>query len=129
MDLDALAEMMGLEAEAEAPPAPLPEAAVASLRETCDRYVRGNPFKVGDLVTARKGFNVKGGGDPHIVVELVGDAMAPPPRFVGDESAHGKSFYGARLDIRVAHISRGQMIMHWAESWQYEPYALPVEAS
>lgn len=129
MNLEALAEMMGIEAEDEAPPAPLPEAAVASLRETCDRYVKGNPFKVGDLVTARKGFNLGFAGDPHIVVELVGDAMAPPPRFVGDESAHGKSSYGARLDMRVAHISRGALVMHWSESWQYEPYALPGEAA
>lgn len=104
----------------DAPAVPLPEAAVASLRETCDRYVAGCPFAVGDLVTPRKDFNMKGAGDPQIVVEVAATPIRP---FDGD---HGSHAFGPRLDIRFATIARGDLIMFWCESWQYEAYVLPV---
>jgi hypothetical protein len=98
---------------------PLPEAAIATLKEVCERYVAGCPFRVGDVVTPRRGYAVAAEGRPHVVVEIAD----PPIRNFSDGSgSYGSNSYGVRIDIRVAHIHRGRLIMHWAESWQFEPY-------
>jgi hypothetical protein len=110
----------------DAAPALLPEAVIADLRELCARYTAGCPFRVGDLVTPRRGYSLSGSGDPRIIVEV-----APTPIRNFDSAADCEEWasntFGARLDIRVAHISpRGQMVMHWGESWMYEPYTGPA---
>jgi hypothetical protein len=106
-------------------PAPLPEAAIADLRELCSRYTAGCPFRVGDLVTPRGGYNLRGPGDPHIVVE-VADVPVRNLDNSADSSGWASCAFGARLDIRVAHIQNGKMTMHWSESWMYEPYTGPA---
>ena len=100
------------------PPRPLPEAQIATLREICARYTAGCPFAVGDLVTPRAGVNVRGAGEPHIVVEIADEPHRP---FDGSGTS---SSYGNRLDMRTAGLAGDNetMVMHWVESWTFEPY-------
>jgi len=101
------------------PPRPLPEAQIATLREISARYTAGCSFAVGDLVTPRAGTNLKDDGEPHIVVEI---AAEPHRSFGPDVDATGSHAYGKRLDMRVAHIAGVYAVMHWVESWCFEPY-------
>lgn len=104
---------------------PLPEAQVATLLEVAARYAAPVPFKVGDLVTPRKGYNIRDAGDPHIVLEV---PKFPIRNFaMGDDpSAFGSAFFGARLDIRVGTFDRGHVAAYWGESFRYEPYTGPM---
>jgi hypothetical protein len=106
-------------------PALLPEAVIADLKELCSRYTAGCPFRVGDLVTPRRGYNALGAGTPHIVIEVRSEPIrnfdVAQPGFLSSDH------FGARIDIRVAHIDHGTtMVMHWGESWMYEPYTGPA---
>lgn len=119
MSPDMFAMMLGGE-EAERPSPPIPEALIATLRETLDRYLKVCPFKVGDLVTPCAGFSLVGAGEPFIVTDTSErNMMNAIPRFDGNPASHA---YGARIDMRVAHWLEGHIIMHWVESWQFEKY-------
>lgn len=124
--LDMLREMGGAEFEdrEERAPSSPPDVLCKTLREVADRYAAGCQFKVGDLVTPRKGYNIKDEGRPHIVVDVrhnaVADLTVPP-----DTGEIGNVTFGSRMDIRTAHEARGTMVMHWNESWQFEPYTGP----
>jgi hypothetical protein len=93
-----------------------PKAAIALMREFARAYAAGNVFKVNDLVTPRKWSDMKGPGNPHIVVEV---ADAPIRVFQG--SPFGSTF-GNRQDIRVISVMDGDVTPFWAESWAFEPY-------
>ncbi|WP_051949290.1 hypothetical protein [Methylosinus sp. PW1] len=97
-------------------PSILPEAAIARLREAGERYAVGNLFRIGDIVTPRKDSDVKGAGDPHVVIETK-DSSKAEFAFVG---APGSNTFGQRLDLRVLHISNDRIVPHWVESWQFE---------
>lgn len=99
-------------------PAILPEAAIMRLKEAADRYIAGNPFKVGDIVTPRPGMNVAGAGKPHVVIAVRAD---PQPVWDGEP---GSNAHGMCFDIRVASISgRPDRVMaHWCESWSFQPF-------
>lgn len=102
----------------EAPP--LPEAEIETLREVCGNYTNPCPFRIGDIITPRQGYNITNAGRPQIVVEI-----ADPPHRNFETilpDAHSSQAWGSRLDIRVAHYGNGTLIMHWVESWQFEPY-------
>lgn len=95
---------------------PLPEAQVATLREVLDRYTSPCPFKVGDLVTARAGMNVKGAGEPHIVLEV----FATPIR--SHENPGSNTFVG-RFDMRVATFPNASNVACFSvESFTFERY-------
>jgi len=97
---------------------PLPEAQVETLKEIAARYAHCD-FKVGDLVTPRQGFNVKGSGHPHIVVEVAPfDSPVVP---TGEEA--GSCTFGARYTMRVASLCQGSSYAaHWVEHWAFETY-------
>lgn len=120
MSIEELAAMIGGSQDKEAPK-PLPEAAVATLREAFDRYAAGCPFKPGDLVTPRKGFNHGGAGDPSIVLEVPDEAVRPFD--ASDPRSTANHTFGARLDMRVATIQDGDVVAYWDESWAFEPYS------
>jgi hypothetical protein len=98
-----------------------PDVLCTTLTEVADRYISPCEFKVGDLITPRAGYNTKGAGEPFIVVEVFDKpirALAPVEN-VDDLGSH---LFGAKIDIRVAHEMKGDLIMHVGESWTYEPY-------
>jgi len=95
----------------------LPEAAIMRLREAASAYAVGCPFKVGDIVTLRKGYNIKGDGDPAIVVEV-----ASVPHRTFDDQDPGAQLFGMRLDMRTVCIRGDRVCAHWQESWHFEPY-------
>lgn len=102
---------------------PLPEAQVATLREVAARYTAPCPFKVGDIVTAKAGYNTAGEGDPHIVLEIAG---VPVRNFeTGDDPRNSSSMaFGRRMDMRVACFvdADGSINAFWVESWIFEPF-------
>lgn len=102
-------------------PLPLPEVQVSTLQEAFKRYEDGCSFKAGDLVTPRAGYNYKGVGKPHIVLEV---AAAPVRVFeISSNVRTGSSNFGERLDVRVAcHDDDGDIVAFWQESWRIEPY-------
>lgn len=101
-------------------PKPLPEAICATLREVFGRYVRQNPFKAGDLVTPVADSDMKGSGEPHIVLEV---RARPEPDFTASDPRHsGNNAYGRRNDMRVASSVGDSISQHWVESWQFERY-------
>jgi hypothetical protein len=56
-----------------------PGAAMMRLGEAAPRYTRANPFHAGDWVTPIKDSDVKGHGDPHLVIETeAADGLRPP---------------------------------------------------
>lgn len=94
---------------------PLPEAAVETLKDLYQRYTGKHPFKPGDIVTPRKGYGLRGAGHPCIVLEI-------PKEPIRDMKAETHNMnYGSRLDMRVATIEKGGIVIpFWSESWQYQ---------
>ena len=103
--------------EAKAGPKILPEAAIARMREVAAKIASPSPFGVGDLVTPCAWAATRGAGEPHIVVEI-----GTFGRATGGHTEPGAVSYGAILDMRVLSISRDDVVAHWVESWQFEPY-------
>lgn len=97
----------------------LPEAAIETLKEVAARYVADCPFKVGDIVTPRRGFSVRGAGRPNVVLEVIG---APIRNFVTFEPDHtGLNSFGRKIDMRVVEAD-GNIRAFWVESWAFEAY-------
>lgn len=123
-DLSELFRDAGIGPEEDAPRAsrPIDEAVIATLREIQERYSTGCPFKPGDMVTPRKGYNLKHAGEPHIVLEV----FSEPIRFTPQSSDYGSTYYGSRLDMRVCCLSGMRntydYVCFCSESWCYEPF-------
>jgi hypothetical protein len=100
----------------DSPPTP-PDVLAHTLLEIFARYAAGNPFKPGDLVTPRKNYNIRGAGQPHVVVEIL-DGAALAEREAGS-IAH-------RADMRLVCEERGEIAPFLGESWCFERYAGPV---
>lgn len=97
-------------------PKPLPEAVLMDLKEAAARYVEPCRFKVGDVVTAIKGGDTKGQGEPHVVIDTLEN---PQPIFVGQP---GSNAFGQRFDMRVIHRFDDKITTHWVESAGFEPW-------
>lgn len=111
------------EGQTDAKPAILPEAAIMRLREFAENYGK-NPFKVGDLVTPRKGTKVRGAGYVHLVV----DVGPNEPQFISGASSGTVSF-GNFANIRVAVIDDSNISTYWCEAHEFEPYTGAAAAS
>lgn len=79
-------------------------------------FLSGCSFKPGDLITPRKGTNMKGAGKPHVVLEV---RDRPDPIFIDEP---GTTQFGARCDLRVASFYGDTMARHWVESIDFDPY-------
>lgn len=82
-------------------------------------WIRGNPFKPGDLVTPRAGHNIRGHGKPMVVLEVF------PPGSLTDASSSEREYSGnfvRRPNMRVLTIADGHFVPFLAESFAYEPY-------
>lgn len=108
-----IARMSGNEAPEPRPPALIVEA----LRDQAQFYARENPFKVGDIVTPRKGTTYRGDGEAHIVIEV--NELADYDFTVKDASS---TAYGRKPDIRVLSWMKGHWPSHWVESACFEPW-------
>jgi len=101
-----------------------PEVLCLTLREVAERYNSDCAFKVGDLVTPRAHYNVRGAGRPHVVVEV----FATPVRnydCVESVSDIASQAFGSKNDIRVVAEDREQIVPFVVESWKFEPYTGP----
>lgn len=98
---------------------------IMELKEFLSKFKRPNPFKVGDIITPRKGSPYRGADSPHIVVEILTDS----DRYL--EGNSGSNAYGAVHDIRVAHMEQSgenswTPIMHCVESCYFELFEQPA---
>ena len=97
------------------------EKQLEALVEAAERYGSENHFSVGDLVTAREGYNLAHAGRLAIVVNKYEE---PNWAFNVHESA-GSAAYGRRLDMRVmTMVDDETIICFWVESWTYEFHPL-----
>lgn len=106
------------------PPKPFPmhSVAITTLREWQAGYDQA--WKVGDIVTPRKGSKMKGVGQPHIVVEVKARAMGLP---TADGEPSSPNF-GALLDTRIMGFTpHGNVMCWWMESWELERYDPAME--
>jgi hypothetical protein len=129
MDLATLLEGMADKLDREPPARPSDTQLVAQvmdIRDLADRYAKGNPFKVGEVVTPRANAPVHGHATPHVVVEAL-----DTPHWVYGEDSPSSSGWGRRIDIRTAYFSaeRGFIALTWGESHDYEPYTGPMPDS
>ena len=95
-----------------------PDVLAHTLQELCARYVAGNPFKRGDLVTPRPGYGVKGERRPHIVLDVFESTRKIPDDYRGNMAMWP--------DMRVACENRGDIVAFLGESLAYQPYDGPV---
>ena len=91
-----------------------------SLSELAARYSVPNPFQRGDLVTPRRGYNLKGAGRPCVVLDVF------PPMVPKEDKGGFIDFNDMRI-ARVIKNSGGQNIVKvYAESIDYERYMGPI---
>lgn len=98
----------------------LPEALKERIAEGARLYATSLhhcPYEVGDWVTPRNGFSIKGHGNPYMVVDLL---MNPAPAFMAGEP--GNASHGRRMDMRVLTMIQDNIVGFWVESYQYEQY-------
>jgi hypothetical protein len=101
------------------------------VKENAERYLSTNPWKPGDLVTARKGVNLKGAGTPHIVVDALptyvyvdnvrhyqGGKGMDDHHLLNNDVGNGRP----RLNTRVLSLRGDEVIPMWLEHWQLETY-------
>jgi hypothetical protein len=106
----------------ESTPRPLHDAQIMNCREYLKIYLEPNPYKVGDLVTPRKGYGLYNEGEPHIVIEVFPRPITMWGRY--DPRLVGFPELGQSIDIRVAALGNDNMTMvSWVNaSFRYEPY-------
>lgn len=99
-------------------PRPVHEAQIMELRAMLERYAAPNRFNVGDIVTPRKGANIVGAGEPHIVLEV----LEQPHRSWDWES--GSSQFGRLLTMRVGCLANDDesYVAYAVEHHAFEPY-------
>jgi len=95
-------------------PPPCDEAMVDVLRELGAAYAAPPP-KVGDLVTPRPGVNLRGVGQPHLVVEV----FDPPVHLDGP---HATPWERRPIDLRVIGWLTGDYVASHMERWQVVPW-------
>lgn len=102
-------------------PRPQHEAQIDELRRAFSDYeVGAERFKPGDLVQAKKNSQYHNPGEPVVVAETRPDAE---PFFGMIATEAGSNSFGGRQDMRVLLINDfGDIVAHWVESFQFEPY-------
>lgn len=97
------------------------DAQIKDLIAIKERYTEGCPFKVGDLVTPRKGFNLRGVDQPAIVLQV----LEKPLQDLSNSAEQMNScMYGCKIDMRVLRYSDSKTIVAWwEESWKFRKYS------
>ena len=121
-----LREKYGSNEDAESMPRPILEAIITTLKEVAEVYQRPCPYKVGDIVTPRRGRGYVNPGWPSVVLEIAD----PPHRNFDEKGGPSSALYGRKLDMRIAQYQQsGEVVAYWIESVDYEPHdgTLPKE--
>lgn len=96
------------------------DAVLADLEELKTLYLADCPYKVGDVITPRKGSPQRGRGVPYVVVEVFDQ---PVRRAWGGDEIIGSPIEYSKLDLRVLSITGSGCRAPWmVESWMYEPW-------
>ncbi len=93
------------------------EQQVEALSAMAARVSAACPFKAGDLVTVRKGMDVRGAGKLHVVVEVLSEPV------VDRSSEPGSNRYLNRYTMRVAHFCGADMTIHAVSHEVFEPWS------
>lgn len=109
-----MSRLMGQQQQEEPPKTP-PDILAHTLLETYQRYINGNPFSPGDLVTSRRNHgSLMWQGAPHIVLDVF------QPMEMVDLMYDGRPT--VRPDMRILTESNGELMPYLAESIFYEPW-------
>lgn len=81
-----------------------------------ERCLTEDVFKPGDLVTPRPEANLKGAGQPHIILEINRQA----PQFNG--ATPGGTTWGRKPEIRVMAMYGETFAIFWCEMHEYEAW-------
>jgi hypothetical protein len=92
------------------------EALVMTMKEVYARYHTLCPFKPGDLITPRAGFNYRGAGEPQIVLEVLETPL------IEWDSQRGTTH--RRCDMKIAMLC-GCIGTVLVESFAFEAYVEP----
>lgn len=92
------------------------DACLAALRDQARRIVEPCPFKAGDLITVRPSADVKGAGNPHIVVEV----LAEPVTDMKAES--GSNQFLRQYTMRVCHFHGNSLTVHAVDHACFEAW-------
>lgn len=116
MSLTELLAAMEKGSTAEGRPPAMAAEVLLAYGATYAAFLTGCRFSAGDLVTPLRNSNMKGAGDPHVVLEV---RSAEQPYFTDETSSTG---FGRRLDMRVASFYGDTIARHWVESIDFEPF-------
>lgn len=95
------------------------------LQQAAKDYASGNPFKIGDIVTPREGYNIIKAGEPCVVIEAIDAIEGNGINFHGEVNPSAPDF-GRRLDLRVLRLfdeperNVRDIMAFWCESWTFE---------
>ncbi len=89
---------------------------LAALKDKAQRMSKPCPFKVGELVTARRDADVKGAGHPHIVVEVLSEPVTDPT------AESGSNQFLRKYNMRVAHFYGNDMTVHAVDCSCFETW-------
>ncbi len=92
------------------------EICIEALQAKAARLAAPCPFRTGDVVTVRVNTDIKGCGEPHVVV----DVLAEPITDTRPEA--GSNRYLARYTMRVAHFAGEAMTVHAVDCSCFEPW-------
>jgi hypothetical protein len=89
-----------------------------------EHYVSPCPFKPGDIITPKKHHNLRGAGDPNVVMEVFerpkcADAVLG---MVIKGEPHTRAW---SPNMRIINVAGGQVMSFYEESYNYEPYTGP----
>ena len=106
-----------------------PDAILARLKLASELYDVGNPFEEGALITPRADANIKGAGEPCIVVEDLSYEpvlLRNPLANLDDASSQ---LFGRKLDLRYTRIVNGTVHSFLGESQDFEAWTPEHEAA
>jgi hypothetical protein len=89
---------------------------LAALTDKAGRMSKPCPFSVGQFVTPRLDADVKGGGHPHIVVDVFAEAVTDP------SAEAGSNQFMRKFDMSVAHYHGNDMTVHAVDGSCFEPW-------
>jgi hypothetical protein len=96
----------------------LPEAAIERMKEVAARIKVGNPFKEGDIVTARSDGGLKSPRAPMLVIETCEGTFPKGDHENGDWPS------ATDFDVKLLRFSNGSIIPSIAPHWMLELYEI-----
>ena len=92
------------------------DACLSALRDQASRMIAPCPFKAGDIVTVRAASDVKGAGNPHVVVEVLPEAV------VDRRAEAGSNQFLRHYTMRVCHFHGDSLTVHAVDHSCFEPW-------